>query len=58
MDKKPAYEVADILKDKFDNYYLVLDIQGDRLTVQSMKYNQPPIEVSANMTKHIAEKIS
>ena len=58
MDKKPAYEVADILKDKHDNYYLVLDLNGDRLTVQSLKYNQPPIEISANLTKHIAEKVS
>ena len=57
MDKKPAYEVADILKDKHDNYFLVLDLNGDRLTVQSLKYNQPPIEISANLTKHIAEKI-
>lgn len=58
MDSNPTFEIADIIKDKHLNYYLVLDIKGDRMTVQSIVIDQKPFQISANLTKHIATKVA
>lgn len=58
MDSKPTFQIADIIKDKHENYYLVLDIVGDRMTIQSIVIEQQPFEVSANLARNIATKVA
>lgn len=56
MDKDNTFQIGDIIKDKHDNYYLVLNLVGDRLTVQSFKESKS-FTISAGITKNFAIKV-